>query len=81
MTADLLTRAKRLGIVVVLNPTHFAFAEMAASRFPAQTPFMPFRAYGEAGIPVALGSDGPMNPFLNVMLASIHPARPAEAVT
>lgn len=30
---------------------------------------------------VAIGSDGPMNLFLNIMLASIHPARPSEAIT
>jgi hypothetical protein len=34
-----------------------------------------------AGIPVALGSDGPMNPYLNIMLASSDPDRPAEAMT
>jgi predicted amidohydrolase YtcJ len=34
-----------------------------------------------AGIPVALGSDGPMNPYLNIMLASLHPNRPSEAIT
>ncbi len=34
-----------------------------------------------AGIPFALGSDGPMNPFLNIMFASIHPDNPSEAIT
>jgi predicted amidohydrolase YtcJ len=41
----------------------------------------PLRSLIEAGIPVALGSDGPMNPFLNIMLATIHPYNPKEAVT
>jgi predicted amidohydrolase YtcJ len=35
----------------------------------------------EAGIPLALGSDGPMNPYLNIMLASMHPNRPSQAIT
>jgi predicted amidohydrolase YtcJ len=41
----------------------------------------PLRSLIEAGIPVALGSDGPMNPFLNIMLATIHPYNPKEAIT
>jgi predicted amidohydrolase YtcJ len=35
----------------------------------------------EAGIPFALGSDGPLNPYLNLMFAVMHPARPEEAIT
>ena len=34
-----------------------------------------------AGVPVALGSDGPMNPYLNVMFASINANNPAQAMT
>jgi hypothetical protein len=41
----------------------------------------PLRSLLDAGIPVALGSDGPMNPYLNIMLASIDPDRPKEAMT
>ena len=41
----------------------------------------PLRSLIEAEVPVAFGSDGPMNPFLNIMMASIHPARPTEAIT
>jgi predicted amidohydrolase YtcJ len=41
----------------------------------------PFRTLLANGIPVALGSDGPQNPFLNLMLATIHPDNPAEAIT
>jgi imidazolonepropionase-like amidohydrolase len=29
----------------------------------------------------AIGSDGPPNPYLNIMFAAIHPARPSEALT
>jgi predicted amidohydrolase YtcJ len=28
-----------------------------------------------------LGSDGPINPYLNIMLAAIHPINPSEAIT
>jgi hypothetical protein len=34
-----------------------------------------------AGVPVATGSDGPMNPYLNVMFASINANNPAQAMT
>ena len=51
--ADLFPAAKDLGVVVVQNPTHRG----------------PIRSFLDAGIPVALGSDGPFNPYLNIMLA------------
>jgi predicted amidohydrolase YtcJ len=41
----------------------------------------PLRSLIEAGIPVALGSDGPMNPFLNIMFAITDPSNPPEAIT
>lgn len=34
-----------------------------------------------AGIPLAFGGDGPLNPFLNMMFATQHPNNPAEALT
>jgi predicted amidohydrolase YtcJ len=40
-----------------------------------------FRSLLEAGIPLAFGSDGPNNPYLNIMLASIYPGKPKEALT
>jgi hypothetical protein len=77
---DLLARARKLGVIIVQNPSHFD-RNLVGDRFAADTPFFPLRSYIEAGIPIAIGSDGPMNPFLNIMLASIHPMRPAEAIT
>ena len=74
-------RARNLGVIVVLNPAHFLPPDMIYARYSPQTKFFPFRSLIEAGIPVALGSDGPMNPFLNIMLATIHPSRPTEAIT
>ena len=32
-------------------------------------------------MPFAIGSDGPLNPFLNIMFAAINEANPAEALT
>ncbi|KYG04634.1 hypothetical protein BE21_45690 [Sorangium cellulosum] len=37
-----------------------------------------------AGVPLALGTDGigaVMNPFVDLLLATVHPTRPAEALT
>ncbi|HEV7330261.1 MAG TPA: amidohydrolase [Flavisolibacter sp.] len=75
--------AKDLGIVAVVNPSHFTFAEINHTRLGegrART-YQPFRSLIEAGIPVAIGSDGPNNPFLNIMFAAMHPTNPAEAVS
>lgn len=81
LSGDLLARAKQLGIVVVQNPTHFSLVEMLYSRWSPQMQFEKQRTLIEAGIPYAIGSDGPMNPGLNVMLATIHPSRPTEAIS
>jgi predicted amidohydrolase YtcJ len=78
---DLVPLAVKLGIVVVQNPTHFSFPELMVARYGAGAKVSPFRSLALAGIPIALGSDGPMNPYLNIMFASIHPANPAEAFT
>jgi predicted amidohydrolase YtcJ len=81
MTKDLFPEAKELGVIVVQNPTHLSLVEMLYSRYSPQTGFFNLRSLIEAGIPLALGSDGPMNPYLNIMLASINPVRPTEAIT
>jgi len=78
---DLIPRAKTLGVVVVQNPTHLDLPRMlGASKAPIEN-VQPLRTLMAAGIPVALGSDGPMNPYLNIMLACIDPGRPSEAIT
>ncbi|RTQ44944.1 amidohydrolase [Hymenobacter gummosus] len=79
LAADLQPRAKALGIVVVQNPSHFV--NPALSGAPNGISFVPpFRSLLAAGIPFALGSDGPMNPFLNIMFATTL-AQPGEALT
>ena len=32
-------------------------------------------------MPLALGSDGPLNPFLNLLFATTYPWKPGEALT
>jgi predicted amidohydrolase YtcJ len=76
---DLIPRARTLGVIVVQNPTHFSQPALFRQRWGTQ--MFPLRSLLEAGIPVALGSDGPMNPFLNVMFATLHPYNPQEALT
>lgn len=81
LSGDLIGRAKQLGVVVVQNPTHFSLVEMFYSRWGPGMQFENQRTLIDAGIPYAIGSDGPMNPGLNIMLATIHPSRPTEAIS
>lgn len=76
---DLIRRAKEMGVIVVQNPSHLDVVTI----FPdlSLTRGQPLRSLLSAGIPVAFGSDGPMNPFVNVLFASTHPDRPAERIT
>ena len=76
---DLIPRAKEMGVVVVQNPFHLNVGTI----FPGLVleHAQPLRSLLAAGIPVALGSDGPTNPYLNIMFASLHANRPSEAIT
>ena len=78
---DLIPRAHDLGVLVVQNPSHFVFKDIFVARYGEKFDYIPARSLIEAGIPFALGSDGPLNPYLNIMFAVIHPARPYEAMT
>ena len=78
---DLIPRARDFGVIVVQNPSHFAFGDIYAERYGERHDYSPVRSLIEAGIPFALGSDGPLNPYLNLMFAVTHPARPSEAIT
>jgi predicted amidohydrolase YtcJ len=83
LTPDLIPQAKELGIVVVQNPTHLAIVNLNPdlSGVFEKTKSQPLRSLLTAGIPLSLGSDGPTNPYLNIMFASLHPDRPSEAIT
>jgi predicted amidohydrolase YtcJ len=73
---DLIALAKEFGVVVVLNPTHV----VAKPMFP-KGPYMPAKSLLKAGVPIAIGSDGPMNPGLNLQLMSQDIFRvPADAL-
>ncbi len=78
---DLIPRARDFGVIVVQNPSHFAFRDIFADRYGEPFDYSPARSLIEAGLPFALGSDGPLNPYLNLMFAVMHPARPEEAIT
>jgi predicted amidohydrolase YtcJ len=83
LSADLIARVKALGIVVVQNPLHFMRADLLAARLGPQrmAVLQPMKSLLDGGIPLAIGADGPMNPFLNIMAAVSHPANPKEALT
>lgn len=76
-------RVARLGVVVVQNPSHFTLPEVMTLRFGPERvlTYQPLRSLLAAGVPVALGSDGPLNPFLNVLFAVTHPTNPGEAIS
>jgi predicted amidohydrolase YtcJ len=85
---DLIPRAKKLGVIVVENPTHFTLGELLQHRYgPERTAvFQPFRSLLDAGIPLAIASDGGpgapnLNPYLNLMLAASYPGKPKESLT
>ncbi|HYH06664.1 MAG TPA: amidohydrolase [Thermoanaerobaculia bacterium] len=64
---DLFPLVKQTGAVIVLNPSHFAFRDA----FP-DGQYAPARSLVKAGLPIAIGSDGPLNPFLNMMFAIVR---------
>lgn len=83
LSPDQYAAAKAFGIVIVQNPAHFALGPMVLARYgAARLPMLqPAKSLLRNGIMLALGSDGPVNPFLNLMLAVFHPNNPLEALT
>ncbi|MCY1268799.1 N-substituted formamide deformylase [compost metagenome] len=78
LTKAQVARVRVAGAMVVQNPTHFWFYNDG----PVFSVFDgAFQSLLDAGIPVGIGSDGPLNPFLNLLAAIQHPARPHEAMS
>jgi predicted amidohydrolase YtcJ len=80
---DLVVSVHDLGVIVVENPTHLTLGDVFIKRFGIDRAdqVQPLRSLISAGIPLALGSDGPNNPYLNIMLAATYPGKPHEAIT
>lgn len=79
---DLIPRVKEFGIVVMREPSHLAVKLILPQLFSGagMEKSQPLRSLLQAGIPVACGSDGPVNPYLNILFATTHPDRPSEAI-
>ncbi|HVE71135.1 MAG TPA: amidohydrolase family protein [Thermoanaerobaculia bacterium] len=74
---DLFRQTRAVGAIAVLNPSHF----MARPFFPANGQYQLAATLVKNDIPIAIGSDGPMNPFLNMMWAVERRDQPAEALS
>jgi hypothetical protein len=75
-------RAARLGLIVVQNPSHLMIPDIMNARLGKRVERNQLlKSMLMAGVPLAFGSDGPLNPFLNIMFAVTHPANPSEALT
>jgi predicted amidohydrolase YtcJ len=82
LAPDLLARAAAFGIVVVQNPSHFAVPEdHPVTVLVRERDFQPLSTLLDAGLALALGSDGPPNPWLNLMFATAPGTRPDQALT
>ena len=76
---DQFARIKADGIIVVQNPFH-----LAPILPPGAVPFekaQPLKSLLAAGIPLAFGSDAPINPYLDIMFATNPGNRPSEGIT
>jgi len=79
---EVFERVAQLGVVVTQNPTHLAIPPIAGKKMLDHE--VALKGLVNAGIPLALGSDGGVNeqnPFLNLMLAVLVPSDPSEAIT
>lgn len=83
ITADLIPALRSKGVIVVQNPSHFAIVSIVQGRWGSErrSTLQLFRSLAKGGVPIAIGSDGPQQPGLNLMLATMHPDNPPEAVT
>lgn len=76
---DQFARIKQDGIVVVQNPMHLA--PIVPPGVVAFEKAQSLKSLLAAGIPVAFGSDAPVNPYLDIMFATTPGNRPSEGIT
>jgi predicted amidohydrolase YtcJ len=75
-------QARRLGVIVVQNPTHLTLDLVTPLGPVRAAEAQPLRSLLDAGVHLAFGSDGIQpNPFVDLFFAVTHPFRPAEALT
>ena len=69
--------------MVVQNPIHFDVRLLDPKHYTLKSfsRSQPLASLLAAGIPLAFGSDAPMNPYRDILLATTHPNRPSEALT
>ncbi|WP_109488913.1 amidohydrolase [Occallatibacter savannae] len=85
---DQIPRVKKLGIIVVENPTNFTLGGLMRERF-GQKKAAVVQAFGSllrAGIPLAIATDSSpetpvANPYLHIMYASAYPGKPKESIS
>ena len=80
LAPDLMARAAEFGLLLVQNPSHFMLPE-AESELMRKRQLQPLASAARGGVPLALGSDGPPSPWLNMMFAVAPASRPDEALT
>jgi predicted amidohydrolase YtcJ len=74
--------ARRLGVVVVQNPTHLTLDLVPSLGADRAAAAQPLRSLLAAGVRLAFGSDAPQpNPFVDLLFAVTHPFHPTEALT
>ena len=83
LTPDRFERARALGVVVVQNPSHFMIREIMQTRLgdARMSRSQAVKSMLASGVPLALGSDGPRSPWLNLLFATTHENNPAEALS
>lgn len=81
ISGELADRVREAGIVVVQNPSHLMNVALMRKRLgPDRARWFPVRSLHASGVSVAFGSDGPLDPFLNMRFAASHLYQPSEAV-
>jgi predicted amidohydrolase YtcJ len=76
---DQFARIKQDGIIVVQNPVHLA--PIVPPGVIAFEKAQPLKSLLAAGIPLAFGSDAPVNPYLDIYFATNPGNRPSEGIT